>query len=99
MVMVIYFLPYARAEGGLGQLFTVDERGFLVPLISALLLLITVVVLLPAKMLVTACLFLLLLLVFSAWCIRKIGGFTGDTLGCLCELTETGILLGVGLNF
>ena len=99
MVMVIYFLPYARAEGGLGQLFTLDERGYLVPLISALLLLIAVVVLLPAKMLVIVCLFLLLLLVFSAWCIRKIGGFTGDTLGCLCEIMETGILLGVGINF
>ena len=27
-------------------------------------------------------------LVFSLWCRRKIGGFTGDTLGTACELTE-----------
>ena len=99
MVMAIYFLPYARAEGGFGQLFTFDERGYLVPLISGLLLLIIVVVLLPTKMLIIVSLFLVLLFLFTAWCMRKIGGFTGDTLGCLGEIMETGILLGVGLNF
>jgi cobalamin synthase len=50
-------------------------------------------------MVVIISVFLLLVLVFSFWCLRKIGGFTGDTLGCLCEVMETGILLGVGLNF
>ncbi|MBT8355947.1 MAG: adenosylcobinamide-GDP ribazoletransferase [Desulfofustis sp.] len=99
MVIVIYFLPYARAEGGLGQLFILDECGYMAPLISSLLLLFIIAVLLPAKMVVIICVFLLLLIVFSLWCIRKIGGFTGDTLGCLCEVMETGILLGVGLNF
>jgi cobalamin synthase len=62
-------------------------------------MIVIVVVMLPAKMLIILCVFLLLILVFSGWCIRKIGGFTGDTLGCLCEMMETAILLGVGLNF
>lgn len=26
---------------------------------------------------------------FVSWCHRKIGGYTGDTLGAVCELTET----------
>ena len=99
MVIAIYFLPYARAEGGLGRLFKVDESGYLAPLISSLALLFIVVVLLPDKLLVIICVFLLLLVVFSGWCLHKIGGFTGDTLGCLCEIMETAILLGVGLNF
>jgi adenosylcobinamide-GDP ribazoletransferase len=99
IIIVIYFLPYARAEGGLGQLFSFDQNGYLVPLLSVLLMIVFVVVMLPAKMLIILCVFLLLILVFSAWCIRKIGGFTGDTLGCLCEMMETAILLGVGLNF
>jgi adenosylcobinamide-GDP ribazoletransferase len=99
IVIVIYFLPYARAEGGLGQLFGFDQNGYLVPLFSVLLMIFIVVVMLPAKMLIIVCVFLLLILVFSAWCIRKIGGFTGDTLGCLCEIMEAAILIGVGLNF
>jgi adenosylcobinamide-GDP ribazoletransferase len=27
-------------------------------------------------------------LIFSIWCRRKIGGFTGDTLGAACEIAE-----------
>ena len=99
IVFIIYFLPYARDEGGMGQLFSFDQSGYLVPLVSALLLVVIVVVMLPAKMLIIICFFILLIIVFSTWCIRKIGGFTGDTLGCLCEIMETAILIGVGLNF
>ena len=99
IVFVIYFLPYARAEGGLGQLFRFDQSGYLVPMISALLLILIVIFMLPAKMFIIICVFVLLILVVSAWCIRKIGGFTGDTLGFLCEMMETAILIGVGFNF
>ena len=99
IVIVIYFLPYARAEGGLGQLFGLDQNGYLVPLLSVLLMIFIVFIMLPAKMLIIVCVFLFLILVFSVWCIRKIGGFTGDTLGCLCEIMEAAILIGVGLNF
>jgi adenosylcobinamide-GDP ribazoletransferase len=33
------------------------------------------------------------LLVFCVWCYRKIGGFTGDTLGAGCEVSEAVPLL------
>jgi cobalamin synthase len=36
---------------------------------------------------------------FARLCLKKIGGITGDTLGCLCELVETTVLFGVALNF
>jgi adenosylcobinamide-GDP ribazoletransferase len=31
---------------------------------------------------------LLIAALFSVYCFRKIGGYTGDTLGAGCELTE-----------
>lgn len=99
MVMEMYFLAYARPEGGLGLLFKTTEKAYTAPLLSILLLLFMVIFLLPGKLLVIACAFLLVFVVFSAWCRNKIGGFTGDTLGCLCELMETGILLAAGLVF
>ena len=64
-----------------------------------LLLILIVIFMLPAKMFIIICVFVLLILVVSAWCIRKIGGFTGDTLGFICEMMETAILIGVGFNF
>ena len=97
IVIAMYFQPYARPEGGLGLLFSTAEKAYAAPLISILLLLLIIIFLLPGKLLVITCAFLLVLMIFSAWCRRKIGGFTGDTLGCLCELTETGILLAAGL--
>ena len=97
IVIAMYFLPYARPEGGLGKLFDTGEKAYAAPLISILLLLSIIIFLLPGKLLVIICSFLLILMVFSAWCRRKIGGFTGDTLGCLCEIIETGTLLAAGL--
>ncbi len=98
MVTAMYFLPYARPEGGLGQLFTSGSNTYAASLISILLLLLIVVFILPGKLLVIICSFLLVLIIFSAWCLKKIAGFTGDTIGCLCEIMETGILLAVGLT-
>ena len=99
MVTAMYFLPYARPEGGLGQLFTAGSNTYAASLISILLLLLIVVFILPGKLLVIICSFILVLIIFSAWCLKKIAGFTGDTIGCLCEIMETGILLAVGLTF
>ncbi len=99
MVLAMHFLPYARAEGGLGLLFRNDTAGFSAPLISGLLLLIVTILLQPGKLLISICMFVLIMIVFSAWCRRKIGGYTGDTLGCLCELMETALLLGAGFAF
>ena len=98
MVVMMYFMPYARSSGGLGQLFYQEENRHLAPLLSTLLLLVLVIILMPARMLTLICVYLLVQIGFSVWCKKKIAGFTGDTLGCLCELMETGILLGAGLT-
>jgi adenosylcobinamide-GDP ribazoletransferase len=99
LVVTMYFLPYARAEGGLGLLFRHDEGGFSALLTSLVVMLVLSVVLLPLKLMTITCIFVLVMIFFSAWCYKKIGGYTGDTLGCLCELMETALLLGAGLTW
>jgi len=32
---------------------------------------------------------------FRYWLLTRLGSATGDTLGAACELTETGVLLGM----
>ena len=94
MVLAMHFLPYARPEGGLGQLFDSGAGSLAAPLLSAAILLVAMIVLQPARLMAALCMFLFVMIAFSSWCSRKIGGYTGDTLGCLCELTETALLLG-----
>jgi len=38
---------------------------------------------------------ILLVAIFSSWCVRKIGGWTGDTLGATVEISETIPLMSV----
>lgn len=99
LVVSICFLPYARPEGGLGLLFHKDERHISSALTSVLIMLLLCIVLLPAKAVTYICTFILVMILFSTWCRKKIGGYTGDTLGCLCELMETALLLSAGLTW
>lgn len=99
MVLAMHFLPYARPEGGLGSLFGSGAAAVSAPLTAVAVLLLTTLVVLPSKLLITVCVFLLVLMVVSALCMKRIGGYTGDTLGGLNELMETGILLGAGAIF
>jgi len=87
LVIQMVILPYAKAEGGLGTVF---KKGC-----SWWHVLWAVAVLGVAGWL--ACDWaglaaggsaVLVTLLFSAWCYRKIGGLTGDTLGAACELAE-----------
>jgi adenosylcobinamide-GDP ribazoletransferase len=80
-------LPYAREEGGLGQLFY-SESSKSAALGALLLLLLLLAVLTPAQLAVTLVAVLLVNLLFNRWCRIQLGGATGDTLGAVCELTE-----------
>lgn len=85
-------IPYARKEGGLASLFLQKDSKKIVTLSFFLLGLaafsqfgrtgLAVIFSLP-----------LWGLVFSRYCLKKIGGFTGDTLGAMIELTELCFLL------
>ena len=99
LVVTMFFLPYARPEGGLGQLFLDNEGGLSPLVVSIVFLLGVIVIVLPAKLVTSIFMFGLVLGLFSIWCLKKIGGYTGDTLGCLCELIETGLLIGLGFTW
>ncbi|MFA5863569.1 MAG: adenosylcobinamide-GDP ribazoletransferase [Phycisphaerae bacterium] len=88
MVVNMTLLPYARREGGLGNLFY--EKRSWVNVIWAL------AVLGLAGWLVAGVAGLVAVgistgtgLIFAVYSYRKIGGATGDTLGASCEIVET----------
>lgn len=87
LVFQLNLLPYARSEGGLGTVF-VKARSWLQAVLALAVLggaswwlLGLAGAGVTAGTLLVSCL-------FALCCYRKIGGFTGDTLGAACELTE-----------
>lgn len=80
-------LPYARTEGGLGRLFYSDssKTAALGALLSLIILL---AVLAPAQFVITFIAIAAITLIFCRWCMHRLGGATGDTLGAVCELSE-----------
>lgn len=93
LVLMTVFFPYARREGGLATPFF--KGGKALPVGVALLLFMVCALrvaggALGGLSLLTsgaAC------LLFGLFCMRKIGGITGDTLGCSCELVEAVVAL------
>ncbi len=89
------WLPYARVEGTAA--FTRRDRsGWVRSVVALLVLFITAVALLGWK--VGA--LIVVIICFGIWLLgnysrRKIGGFTGDTLGATCELVELLPALGI----
>ncbi|MDR3630724.1 MAG: adenosylcobinamide-GDP ribazoletransferase [Desulfocapsaceae bacterium] len=94
IVLSMAVLPYARTEGGLGNLFYSKYCR-----ISALWSMLLLLGLTPwagiGTMVYVGCIVVFTVLLFSFWCRRKIGGATGDTLGAVCELTEMAVAVGM----
>jgi adenosylcobinamide-GDP ribazoletransferase len=80
-------LPYARPEGGLGSLFY-SEKSRKAAIVALLALLILFAVLAPTQLFVVLAAILAINIIFGRWCVNRLGGATGDTLGAVCELTE-----------
>lgn len=78
-------LPYARRTGGLAGVFRTDGMQALV---AAAVLMAGGWLLLSHRGLIGAMASLAATLLLAAYSKKKIGGFTGDTLGATCELTE-----------
>jgi adenosylcobinamide-GDP ribazoletransferase len=87
LVIHLAVLPYARAEGGLASVFLQNRlKGDAAGALAVMFLVAWYVASIPGVLAAAGS--VLVTLVFSFWCKAKIGGFTGDTLGAVCELAE-----------
>ena len=80
-------LPYARQEGGLGQLFYSGDSKK-AAIFATCLLMSCCFLLMPAQWISIFVGVLVVNFLFNRWCLIKLGGATGDTLGAVCELSE-----------
>jgi adenosylcobinamide-GDP ribazoletransferase len=87
LVIQLAALSYARPGGGLGAVFA-KNKSRIDPFWAVAVLAAAGYWTLGRVGLIAAAGTVALTLVFSFWCLRKIGGFTGDTLGAACELAE-----------
>jgi len=98
IVYTMSLLPYARKEGGLGQMFySMSKTGNL--WITSLIFIIVGFFINVSLTIMLLCLLLAVVALFGAWCKRMIGGITGDTLGAVCEITETFIAVALSIFF
>ena len=88
IVIQMAFQPYARSsQGGLASIF--GEKGRIgAVLIGTFLLLASGWFILQWRGIVAGLAVLGFAVLFSAYCRRMIGGYTGDTLGAVCDLAE-----------
>jgi adenosylcobinamide-GDP ribazoletransferase len=82
-------LPYARKEGGLGQLFYTSKTRS-IAFLGFLFFCVTILLVRRQSFLPIIILFIMVIFLFNRWFRVKLGGATGDTLGAICELAETG---------
>ncbi|MFB3926052.1 MAG: adenosylcobinamide-GDP ribazoletransferase [Syntrophales bacterium] len=87
LVLLITAMPYARPEGGLATVFR-RRRSWLNALWAAALLALAGWFGAEWKGLLAGLSSVAAMILFGIYTYRKIGGFTGDTLGAGCELIE-----------
>ena len=87
LVMMMTALSYVRSEGGLATAFG-GEKSWVNVFWVASFLAITGWVAAQEIGLVVCFSSLFIGALFLMFCSRKIGGYTGDTLGAICEITE-----------
>jgi adenosylcobinamide-GDP ribazoletransferase len=88
-LLVMSLFPYARRSGGLATVFQpAGRRARLLAALSVAWLLAAGWLTLAYRGLVTAGLSLVVALLFALYVRRRIGGYTGDTLGATSELVE-----------
>ncbi|MDD2585886.1 MAG: adenosylcobinamide-GDP ribazoletransferase [Syntrophomonadaceae bacterium] len=92
MAMAVYFFPYARKEGGLGQGFTTKKEISNI-IISSLFALVIILVANGISGIVIALIAVSVALLIACWVAGKLGGLTGDVYGCLNEVAENIFLL------
>jgi len=99
MLLMLTALPYARKDGGLASLF-IRRRSWLNPLFAMIFMVCTGLFLgaegwlpTPGAGLILSVTGVAAAALVIALVHRKLGGFTGDTVGAVAELTETAVAL------
>ncbi|MEN6320967.1 MAG: adenosylcobinamide-GDP ribazoletransferase [Syntrophaceae bacterium] len=87
LVIMMTALPYVRSEGGLATAFGGGKSWLNVLWVLAFLIAVGWIAA-PGVGLLVCFSSLIMAALLSLYCFRKIGGYTGDTLGALCEITE-----------
>ena len=95
IVVTMAYQPYARPEGGLGGLFYSSRSRYAALLGLGILLAVTVLHGGIGTTLAVLMTVLVTVFWFSAFCRKRLGGVTGDTLGAVCELTELSVAIGL----
>lgn len=92
IVLTMTFMPYARVQGGLGKVFS-SERDTRIPLLGLFIFFVSGLFYSSVLTIITFCTVVITVALFGFWCKRIIGGMTGDTLGAVCEITETSVAI------
>lgn len=92
MVLLMHYSVYARAEGGLGNIFI--GKVSLKDTITTVIIGVIISLLLSGYGAVIIIVFnLLLIVLYKAYITSKLGGMTGDTLGAFNEITELAVII------
>lgn len=98
ILLTMATLPYAREEGGLGNLFY-SERTKQAARLGFVLFALILLLVARSYFLATIGSLALIFFLFNRLCREKIGGATGDTLGANCELAEMGLAIAFSATF
>lgn len=99
IIFQMALLPYARSDQpGLGDIF--DSFGLKLKASASFLFLTGIsIFLLNWSALILAVIFVVFNVGFARFCRKKIDGYTGDTLGACCELTELTTAICLSIKF
>lgn len=101
MLLMMAILPYVRGKDGIGTNFMgADISNVRMAAASGMLWFVLCLFFFPAQSVLLAIGSILMMVVLFSWyCHKKIGGFTGDTLGAVCELTEMAVAVSMIFSF
>jgi len=97
MLIMIAVLPYVRGKDGIGTSFLHENsQNIWKAAVAGLFWLLICLFFFPARTILAAVVStLIIVFAFSWYCRKMIGGFTGDTLGAVCELSEMAVAVSM----